>query len=76
MFTPVSSENVHIDIISDYIYDAISSAKKRVKNKIVSKFQSAFGLLSEFPWEVCVGLWDHVWYIVMFMYRRANHLLT
>lgn len=58
------------------------SKKKKLCQTHCVKFQDSrpllvcFSLLSEFPWRLCVGLWDHVWYLVMFMYRRADHLLT
>lgn len=67
-------KNVHIDISSHYIHDTSLFAKTWCQ--ISASDLSCRGLLSEFPWEVCVGLWDHVWCIVMFMYRQANHLLT
>lgn len=58
---PKMSENVNIETSQNCV-------------KFASVRPSAFG--QSFP-ERCVPLcWDHVCYIVMFMYRRANHLLT
>lgn len=43
-------------------------------SKFKSQIPVCFLLLSEFPWEVCVSLWDHVCCSVMSIY--AIHLLT